>query len=103
MYSTFPTQIQTNTHTYVHTLYIHFFFFKSVIFNYGSFPHGLVVNNLHANAGDVGDMGSIPESGRPLSQGNDNPLQYCCLEDLIVRGTCWVTVHRVTKSQTRLK
>ena len=29
-----------------------------------SFPVGSVVKNLPANAGDIGDTGSIPESGR---------------------------------------
>ena len=32
-----------------------------------------MVQNLSANAGDVG---SIPESGRSLGEGNGNPLQY---------------------------
>ena len=35
--------------------------------------------------------------------GHSNPLQYSCLENPINRGTWWVTVHRVTKSQTQLK
>ena len=35
--------------------------------------------------------------------GNDNPLQYSCLENPIDRGAWWAIVHRVTKSQTRLK
>ena len=34
---------------------------------------------------------------------NSNPLQHCCLENLMDRGTCWATVHGVTKSWTRLK
>ena len=29
----------------------------------------------------VGDPGSIPGSGRPLGEGNGNPLQYSCLEN----------------------
>ena len=36
----------------------------------------LVVNNPAANAGDTGDMGSIPGSGRSLGGGYGNPLQY---------------------------
>ena len=31
------------------------------------------------NAGDIGDSGSIPESGRSPGEGNENPLQYSCL------------------------
>ena len=40
----------------------------------------LVVRNLPANAGDVRDAGSIPGSGRFPGGGNDNPVQYYCLE-----------------------
>ena len=29
----------------------------------------LVVKNLHANAGDIKDMGSIPGLGKPLEKG----------------------------------
>ena len=29
---------------------------------------------------NVGDLGLIPESGRPPGEGNGNPLQYSCLE-----------------------
>ena len=36
----------------------------------------LVVKNSPANAGDVRDTGSIPESGRSPGKGNGNPLQY---------------------------
>ena len=38
----------------------------------------LVVKNLPANAGT--SAGSIPGSGRPLGEGNENPLQYSCLK-----------------------
>ena len=34
----------------------------------------LVVMNLSASAGDVRDMGSIPELGRSPGGGHDNPL-----------------------------
>ena len=39
-----------------------------------------MVKNLHANAGDTRDMGSIPGLGRSPGKGNGNPLQYSCLE-----------------------
>ena len=35
-------------------------------------------------------------------EGNGNPLQYSCLENPMDGGAWWATVHRVTKSQTRL-
>ena len=41
------------------------------------FPSGSRVKNLLANAGDAGDIDSIPESGRS-GEGNGNPLQYSC-------------------------
>ena len=33
-----------------------------------------------------GDLGSIPGSGRSPGEGNDNPLQYSCLENPMDRG-----------------
>ena len=47
------------------------------------------------NAGDAGDLGLIPESGRYSGGGHGNPLQYSFL---MARGAWWATVHRVTKS-----
>ena len=40
----------------------------------------LVVKNLPTNAGDLRDVGSIPELGRSPGEGNGNPPQYSCLE-----------------------
>ena len=36
-----------------------------------------------------GDPGSIPGLGRSPGEGNDNPLQYSCLENPTDRGTWW--------------
>ena len=47
------------------------------------FPGDSVVKNLPA---DAGDAGSIPESGRSPGEGNSNPLQYPCQENLMDRG-----------------
>ena len=44
-----------------------------------------------AKAGAVGDMGSIPESGRSPGGGHGNPLQYSCLENPMDRGAWWTT------------
>ena len=49
---------------------------------------------------DAGDPGSIPGSGGSPGEENGNPLQYSCLENPMVRGAWWATVHRVAKSQT---
>ena len=60
----------------------------------------LVVKNPPANAGDIRHLGSIPGLGRSLGVGNDNPLQYSCLENSMDTGVWRGTVHGVTKSQT---
>ena len=59
----------------------------------------LVVKNPPANRGNVRDLDSIPGSGRSPGGRNGNPLQYSCLEKPINKGTGWVTVHVVAKSQ----
>ena len=37
-----------------------------------------------------------------IGEGNDNPLQYSCLENPMDRGAWWAAVHGVARSQTRL-
>ena len=59
-------------------------------------------SEVKASACNVGDLGSIPESGRSPGEGNGNPLQYSCLENPMDRGAWWAPVHGVAKSQTRL-
>ena len=51
---------------------------------------------------NMGDLGSIPGSGRSPGEGNGNPLQYSCLENPMDRRAWRATVHGVTKSQTQL-
>ena len=63
----------------------------------------LVVKDLPARAGDVRDVGLIPQSGRSPEGRNGNPLQYSCLENPMDRGAWQATVNRVAKSQKRLK
>ena len=50
----------------------------------------------------VGDLGSIPGSGRFPGEGNGNPFQYSCLEKSMDRGAWQATVCGITKSQTQL-
>ena len=59
-----------------------------------------VVKNSPASAGDAGDEGWIPESGRSPGVVNGKPLQCSCLESSMERGAAWAAVHEVTKSQT---
>ena len=65
------------------------------------FLRGSVVKNPPANAGDPGDTGSIPGSGKSPGEGNGNPLQNSCLENPMDRGAWQATVHGVTKSRTQ--
>ena len=55
----------------------------------GGFPDGTMIKTPPANAGDAGDIGLIPGSGRSPGEGNGNPLQYSCLENPMDRGTWW--------------
>ena len=55
------------------------------------FPGSSMVKNPPANAGDAGDMGSIPGSGRSHGEGNGNLLQYSCLENPMDRGAWQAT------------
>ena len=52
---------------------------------------------------ESGDLGSILGLGRSPGGGHGNPFQYSCLENPMDRGAWWATVHRIPKSQTRLK
>ena len=61
-----------------------------------------MVKNPPAKA-DVRDIGSIPGSQRSPAEGNHNPLQNSCLGNPMDREAWWATVHKVTKSQTRLR
>ena len=63
----------------------------------------LVVKNPPANAGDVREVGSIPGWGKSPGGGQGNPLQCSCLENPMHRGARQAIIHRMAKSQTRLK
>ena len=56
-----------------------------------------MVKNQPAIAGNVGDMGSIPGSGRSPGGGNSNALQYSCLENSMDRGALWAVLHGVAE------
>ena len=51
---------------------------------------------------NAGDWRSIPGSGRSPREGNDTPLQYSCLGNLMDRGAWQAMIRGVTKSWTRL-
>ena len=56
---------------------------------WGSFPGG---SDGKASAYNVGDLGSIPGSGKSPGKGNGNPFQYSCLENPMDRGAWQATV-----------
>ena len=58
---------------------------------------------VKASAYNAEDPGSIPELGRSSGEENSNPLQYSHLENPMVGGACWATLHGITKSRTRLR
>ena len=58
------------------------------------FPYSSVGKESACNAGD---LGLIPGLGRSPGEGNGNPLQYSCLENLMERGAWRATVHGVAR------
>ena len=64
---------------------------------------GFPVNSVSKeSACSAGDPGSIPGLGRSPGEGNGNPLQYPCLENLLDRGAWWAAILGVAKSPARL-
>ena len=57
----------------------------------------LEVKKVSASAGDTRDGSSILGLGRSPAGGNDNPLQYSCLGNLMDRGAWWAAVRGVTE------
>ena len=51
-----------------------------ILFVWVAFPGGSVSKEPACNAGDPGDICSIPGLGRSPGEGQGNPLQYSCLE-----------------------
>ena len=69
----------------------------------GSSQVALVVKNPPAKAADVREAGSIAGSGRSPGGERGILFQYSYLENPMDRGAWWSKVHRVAKSQTRMK
>ena len=49
---------------------------------------------------NAGNLGSIPGLGRSSGEGNGDPLQYSCLENLMDRRAWWTRVQGIAKSWT---
>ena len=61
-----------------------------------------MVKNPSANAGDAGDSGSVPGSGRSPGGGHGNPLQCSCLENPMDKGAGQAAVHGVARVRHNL-
>ena len=75
-------RLNNSKYLYMYKFYVMLFYYfywlghslKSVVLcNFGSDSKASVYN--------AGDLGSLPGSGRFHGEGNDNPLQYFCLEN----------------------
>ena len=53
----------------------------------------------NSHLSDTRDTSSVPGLGRCPGEGNDNLLQYSCLENPMNRGAWQATVHGVAKTQ----
>ena len=58
-----------------------------------------MVESPPASAGDTGDVGSIPGSGRSPGGGDDSPLQCSCLGNPMDRGAWWASVYGVSNTK----
>ena len=61
---------------------------------FGLVPDSSVGKESACNAGDPS---SIPRLGRSPGEGNGNPLQYSCQENLMDRGAWRATVHAIAR------
>ena len=77
----------TNGKTIAFTIWMFVGKVMSLLFNtLSSFVMGFSGgSDSKASARSAGDLGSIPRSARTLREGNDNPLNYFCLENTMDR------------------
>ena len=61
-----------------------------------------MVKNQPSNAGDAGDVGSIPGSGTSSEEGNGSPLQYFYLSNPMDSGAWQAIVHDLTKGRLQM-
>ena len=83
----------------IYIIYIPSILNASIIFHWG-FQAALVIRNLPAKAGEAGSISGL---GRSPGVGNDNPLQYSCLDISMNRGAWQAIVYGAAKNWTRLR
>ena len=66
----------------------------------GASQVALMVKNPPANAGDIGDLGSIPGLRRSPGVGLGSPLQCSCLENPMDWEAWWAAVESDTTEAT---
>ena len=74
-----------------------------IIYRQWMLPQLLSDKESACNAGDAGDVASIPGARRSPGGGHGSPLQYSWLENPMDRGPWWAIVYRAAKSQTGVK
>ena len=67
------------------------------------FPAGSVGKKSACNAGDAGSHGFGPQVGKIPRRRVWQPTPVFLPGESLDRGACWAIVHRVAKSQKRLK
>ena len=83
----------TNNKLFVQNFYLSYYSFCFYLFFFHWLPWWLSGEESTCQAGDAG---FIPGLGKFPGEGNNNPLQYSCLENPMVRGAWRATVHGVT-------
>ena len=63
----------------------------------------IVIKNPPADAEDIGDVSSIPGSGKSPGGRHGNPLQFSCLENPMDRKEPGRLQSIVSQSQTQMK
>ena len=66
---------------------------RAYVKKWRGFPDGSAGKESACNAGDTGDVGSIPGLGRSPGGSHGKPLQYSCVENPMARGAWQATVH----------
>ena len=87
-----PVRSKSFIHMHTHLILL---FYHTLAFHFG-LPSWL--KDGKESACNAGGPGSIPGLGRSPGEGNDNPLQYFCLENSMDRWACQATIHRARES-----